>query len=50
MDNYVKCLKCSFSVIPAKPVPDPDPGAGIQYCQPVKKFLDPVFQRGDDFL
>jgi len=32
----------SFFVIPAK--------AGIQYIQSVTKPLDPVFQRGDDFL
>ncbi|PIP35184.1 MAG: hypothetical protein COS92_06795 [Desulfobacterales bacterium CG07_land_8_20_14_0_80_52_14] len=41
-DGLVKSRKCSLSVIPAK--------AGIQCSQALMKPLDPVFQRGDDFL
>ena len=41
-DGLVKSRKCSLSVIPAK--------AGIQCPQALMKPLDPVFQRGDDFL
>ncbi|PIU49755.1 MAG: hypothetical protein COS92_04880 [Desulfobacterales bacterium CG07_land_8_20_14_0_80_52_14] len=41
-DGIVKSRKCSLSVIPAK--------AGIQCFQTLMKPLDPVFQRGDDFL
>ena len=42
LDAFVKSRKCSSSVIPAK--------AGIQCYQSLRKALDPVFQRGDDFL
>ena len=41
-DGLVKSRKCPLSVIPAK--------AGIQCYQTLIKPLDPVFQRGDDFL
>jgi len=41
-DEIVKSRKCSLSVIPAK--------AGNQCSQALIKPLDPVFQRGDDFL
>jgi hypothetical protein len=41
-DDLVKSPKSLFFVIPAK--------AGIQYFHRVTKNLDPVFQRGDDFL
>jgi len=54
IDGLVKSQEISFFVIPAKLVPDSDPGAGIQSrnsgIQSVTKHLDPVFQRGDDFL
>ena len=50
LDTLVKSQKCALSVIPAKLVPDSDPGAGIQCYQEVIELLDPVFQRGDDFL
>ena len=42
VDDLVKSPKSLFFVIPAK--------AGIQYFHRVTKNLDPVFQRGDDFL
>jgi hypothetical protein len=42
VDAFVKSRRIPFSVIPAK--------AGIQYLRSVMKSLDPVFQRGDDFL
>jgi hypothetical protein len=42
IDDLVKSPKSLFFVIPAK--------AGIQYFHKVTKNLDPVFQRGDDFL
>ena len=42
IDKLVKSRKGPFFVIPAK--------AGIQYFQRVTSKLDPVFQRGDDFL
>jgi hypothetical protein len=42
VDKLVKSRKGPFFVIPAE--------AGIQYFQRVTKNLDPVFQRGDDFL
>jgi hypothetical protein len=41
-DDLVKSPKSLFSVISTK--------AGIQYFHRVTKNLDPVFQRGDDFL
>ena len=42
IDEPVKSRKQPFFVIPAK--------AGIQSFQQLTKILDPVFQRGDDFL
>jgi hypothetical protein len=42
VDELVKSRKKPLFVIPAE--------AGIQYFQRVTKNLDPVFQRGDDFL
>ncbi|PIU49241.1 MAG: hypothetical protein COS92_07720 [Desulfobacterales bacterium CG07_land_8_20_14_0_80_52_14] len=42
IDGLVKSRKCSLSVIPAK--------TGSQCSQALMKPLDPVFQRGDDFL
>ncbi|PIP36775.1 MAG: hypothetical protein COX20_03915 [Desulfobacterales bacterium CG23_combo_of_CG06-09_8_20_14_all_52_9] len=42
IDGFEKSRKCSLSIIPAK--------AGIQCFQVLMKPLDPVFQRGDDFL
>ena len=42
IDGLVKSPKSAFFVIPAK--------AGIQYFNGLTKYLDPVFQRGDDFL
>ena len=42
LDAFVKSPEMKFCVIPAK--------AGIQSFQNVTKNLDPVFQRGDDFL
>ncbi|PIP35974.1 MAG: hypothetical protein COX20_08420 [Desulfobacterales bacterium CG23_combo_of_CG06-09_8_20_14_all_52_9] len=42
IDGFVESRKCSPSVIPEK--------AGIQCSQALMKPLDPVFQRGDDFL
>ncbi|MFH1950308.1 MAG: trypsin-like peptidase domain-containing protein, partial [Pseudomonadota bacterium] len=42
LDALVKSPKSPFFVIPAK--------AGIQSFQLVTEVLDPVFQRGDDFL
>ncbi|PIP36645.1 MAG: hypothetical protein COS92_01910 [Desulfobacterales bacterium CG07_land_8_20_14_0_80_52_14] len=41
-DEIEKSRKCSLSVIPAK--------AGIKCYQALMKPMDPVFQRGDDFL
>jgi len=41
-DGFAKSQKPPYSVIPAK--------AGIQYFYILTKFLDPVFQRGDDFV
>jgi hypothetical protein len=41
-DDLVKSPKNLFFVIPAK--------AGIQYFHRLTKNLNPVFQRGDDFL
>jgi len=42
IDEIVKSQQWSLSVIPEK--------AGIQCSQALMKSLDPVFQRGDDFL
>jgi hypothetical protein len=39
---FVKSQKMPISVIPAK--------AGIQFFRRLTKNLDPVFQRGDNFL
>ena len=41
-DGFAKSRKTPWFVIPAE--------AGIQYSYRFMKFLDPVFQRGDDFL
>jgi hypothetical protein len=55
LNELVKSLKSAFFVIPADPGSKPaldviqSPG-GIQYFQRVTRKLDPVFQRGDDFL
>jgi len=42
LDAFVKSRECPLSVIPAK--------AGIPVFQSLTETLDPVFNRGDDFL
>ena len=49
IDSSVRSGKYAFFVIPAGPVPDYDPGAGIQLYQMVPAVMASGFSRSDDF-